>query len=287
MKKLLDLIKHVASLVAPRLLGWVPKRFKLLYPFYLAGQLHTVEDTHMTPALPAEFDGFTIAYASDIHYGPLFHREEALALFDRLVALQADLTVLGGDYGNSPENALGFFELIPPFPKDRQVVAVLGNHDYGPDWPGMAERLRAQMEQKNIRLLLNQTMLVIRGGTTLAVCGPEDIRSSQPDLEALAREAAEADFVLFIPHSPDIIPKALESSLRFHLALCGHTHGGQLVFFGRSLHSSSVYGDRYRAGWYEENGAHIHVSQGVGTSILPMRIGTRAQIHRLVLRRVA
>jgi len=29
------------------------------------------------------------------------------------------------------------------------------------------------------------------------------------------------------------------------------------------------------------------VSEGVGTSILPMRIGTRAQIHRLILRRVA
>ncbi|HUM61301.1 MAG TPA: metallophosphoesterase, partial [Clostridia bacterium] len=66
--------------------------------------------------------------------------------------------------------------------------------------------------------------------------------------------------------------------------ICGHTHGGQIVFFGRSLHSSSEYGDRYRSGWYREQGADILVSEGVGTSILPMRVGTRSQIHRLILR---
>ena len=277
------MIKRLASLIFPRLLGSVPKNVKLLYPFYLAGRLNTVRTAHQSPSVPPAFDGFRIAYASDIHFGPLFHEHEALALAERLRELDADLTILGGDFGNEPDNALKFIQLLPPFPEGRLAVAVLGNHDYGPKWPGMEKRLEEEMRRKNIRLLFNQALPVTRDGGVMAVCGPEDFRVGKPDLKAMMKGAEGADYVLFIPHNPDLIPEAHQAGFRFHLAICGHTHGGQIVFFGRSLHSSSEYGDRYRSGWYREQGADILVSEGVGTSILPMRIGTRSMVHEVTL----
>ena len=75
-----------------------------------------------------------------------------------------------------------------------------------------------------------------------------------------------------------------DAGFTYDLALAGHTHGGQLVVLGRSLHSSSRYGDRFRTGWMTFDEKPLMVSNGVGTSLLPIRVGTRPQIHRVTLK---
>ena len=277
------MIKHLASLLMPKLFGKVPKDIPLLHPFYVAGQLTTAQEELYLPGLPGAFEGFAVGYASDIHYGPLFHRDEAERLYDALLALKTDLLVLGGDYGNKLEKAIALFELFPPFPRELPVLAAMGNHDYGKRGESIQPLLNA-MQSKNVIPLINQTWQTTRGAATLTVSMPDDILSGAPDLNALKKQTAGADFVLFAPHSPDLLPEAEKAGFRFDLALCGHTHGGQITLFGRSLLSSSRYGDRYRSGWFEQGDALVRVSEGVGTSILPMRVGTRSQIHRLILR---
>lgn len=276
------MIKKIASRIMPGLLGWVPRHLKALYPFYLAGNLNILKEERFFENLPEAFDGFRIAYASDIHYGPLLKEAEANKIINSLLSLKADLTILGGDYGDVLENSIRFIAFFPDAPQGR-IAAVLGNHDCGAKGASRQPLLDA-MRNKGMEPLVNQTMVLARAGKTLAICGPDDIKCGVPDLQALKKQSEHSDFVLFIPHSPDLIPDADDAGFRFDLALCGHTHGGQIVLFRRSLHSSSAYGDRYRSGWYRENGADILVSEGVGTSILPMRLGTKAQIHLLTLR---
>ena len=279
------MIKRAASLLMPILLGKVPKNIPLLYPFYIAGQLTTAQDELYLPGLPEAYDGFTVGYASDIHYGPLFHREEAERLYDALLDLKTDLLVLGGDYGNKLENAIALFELFPPFPRELIVLAAIGNHDYGKRGESIQPLLNI-MQTKNVISLINQTWKITRETATLAVSIPDDILCGTPDLNALKTQTAGAGFVMFAPHSPDILPEAeKQAGFRFDLALCGHTHGGQLVIFGRSLHSSSAYGDTYARGWMDAHGGKLLVTHGVGTSLLPMRLGVRPQIHRITLKR--
>lgn len=278
------MIKRIAAGIMPRLLQKVPKNKKWLYPFWLAGQLDLTEEEYFSPSLPEAFDGLNLAFASDIHFGPLFHREEADRLIRMLLSIQADLILLGGDYGNELSNSIAFFKHIPAFSPVTPVLAVLGNHDYGKPGESLKPLFDA-MREKNVIPLVNKAHSLIRGNKQLAILGPDDIKCGKPDFEPLKEAAEAADFSVFIPHSPDIIPLAQEAELPFDLAICGHTHGGQIVFFGRSPHASSIYGDRFRTGWIRENNQDILVSNGVGTSILPMRIGTRPQIHRITLRR--
>ncbi len=54
-----------------RLMAKLPSSSPLLYPIYLAAQLDTVEETYASSRWPREFDGLTIAFASDIHFGSL------------------------------------------------------------------------------------------------------------------------------------------------------------------------------------------------------------------------
>lgn len=275
-------LKRLAGRVLPRLLQHVPKTHKWLRPFYNAGQLRTSVESYRSNALPSAFDGLVLGYASDIHFGPFMDAGEALALQERLLDLNSDILLLGGDYGDIPANSTAFFQAIRPFPEGLTVLAAIGNHDHGDPAQSLEPMLWA-MREKNIIPMVNQAFSLNREGQRLVFLFPDDILSGQPDLQALKEQAEGADFSIFVPHSPDLIPEAQAIGLPFDLAICGHTHAGQLVLFGRSIHASSRYKDRYRVAWIQEGGADILVSSGVGCSIVPMRIGTLPEIHRLTL----
>jgi predicted MPP superfamily phosphohydrolase len=70
-----------------------------------------------------------------------------------------------------------------------------------------------------------------------------------------------------------------------NLTLAGHTHGGQvnLPMVGR-LVVPSKYGERYAMGHIVENGRHLFVGGGVGTSILPVRFRVPPEVVVLELR---
>ena len=56
------------------------------------------------------------------------------------------------------------------------------------------------------------------------------------------------------------------------LPLAGHLHGGQVAIpFVRRPAIPSRYGERYARGHIVEDGRHLYVSSGLGTSGLPLR----------------
>jgi uncharacterized protein len=61
------------------------------------------------------------------------------------------------------------------------------------------------------------------------------------------------------------------------LILSGHTHGGQINFFGLAPFVPAGSG-RYLRGLYCDFKPFMYVCKGVGTSILPFRFGARAEI---------
>ncbi len=276
------MLKHLARTLLTPVLKRIPTDQRWLRPFYQATRLQTREEAYASAKLPAAFSGLTLTYASDIHYGSYMDSARALEVAHLIAGLGSDLILLGGDYGEDALTAEAFFDLIPPFPADTPVLAAIGNHDHMGRGANIT-RLKDKMRAKGITPLRNETWRMVREGKTMAFCAPDDILAGFPNFRPLIEETRDADFVVFMPHSPDLIPVAREAGFAFDLALCGHTHGGQIAPRGRSLHASSRYGDRYRMGWVRENGADIFVSCGVGTSVLPMRIGTLPEIHRITL----
>lgn len=270
-----------------RLLRWtgrIPNRFRLLYPFWLAAQLDVVEEDRWFPHLPESMHGLRIAYASDIHFGPLLKAERANDLVDRLNAMQPDIMLLGGDYGEDTKTAIAFFEQTPPLRARLGVFAAIGNHDL----MGTASEQQTLLDTMNrhVTVLRNAAVTVDIDGAPLCLCAVDDVKQGRPDFAPLLQPAQAAAFTIFMPHSPDAMPLAEKvPAFKYDMALAGHTHGGQLVLFGRSLHSSSRYGDRFRTGWMVFDERPLMVSNGVGTSLLPIRLGTSGQIHCLTLRR--
>ena len=268
-----------------KLMNKLPASSPLIYPRYLAQQLDTKEETYVSPWLPPAFDGFTVAYLSDIHYGTLFSEARVRALVRRVNALEADVVLLGGDYGENPDGAVEFFRLQPGFQAKLAVLAAMGNHDRS-ETDGNLPLLQAVMRADGVIPLVNEAYFVSRDGKKLAFAAPDDFAMGEPDIKRLEKLCRDADFTIFFPHNPDTLPLSYLECPQpfFQLALCGHTHGGQVAVCGRSIKYSSIYGRRYLSGWFREKEVDIMVSNGVGTTGYPVRLGARPQMHLLTLK---
>lgn len=77
--------------------------------------------------------------------------------------------------------------------------------------------------------------------------------------------------------SDSFVPAADLRSFDIRYALAGHTHGGQVNLLGMRPFLPQGSG-RYVAGWYRDIKPSLYVSRGIGTSILPVRIGSVPEI---------
>jgi predicted MPP superfamily phosphohydrolase len=87
--------------------------------------------------------------------------------------------------------------------------------------------------------------------------------------------------MITLTHNPDIFPGLSQS---VPLLIAGHTHGGQvnLPFIGTPI-VPSRFGSKYTAGHVFENGHHLFITTGIGTSILPVRFRVAPEIVILTI----
>jgi len=222
-----------------------------------------------------------IALLSDIHVGTAAMGPKRLSrIVAQVNALKPDLVVIAGDFifGHDPRGASKLGPaMVEPLSRLRAplgVAAVLGNHDY---WTG-AQAVRQQLAQAGVMVLENRAAL--RG--PIALGGVSDDFSGHANVDATMRAARLlARPIVLVTHSPDIAP-ALPADA--HLLLAGHTHCGQVLFFGQNIAPAvSRYGRRYRCGLVREGTRTVVVTAGLGTSGVPFRLGAKPDIWLLTL----
>lgn len=266
-----------------RLMAKIPSDQKWLYPFYLAGTLTRRDEHFVFPSLPEAFDGMTVAFVSDIHFGPFLGQKRAEDLARRVNAMKADLVLLGGDFGEDAAAGAELFQYFHLEAPPLGIFASIGNHDLKGS-PDDVAALKDRLKKSGVTVLQNGFCDLERGGGVIRLAATDDSRLGAPDPDILF--SFPSPFTLFFPHSPDILPEVLSRGQKaFDLCLCGHTHGGQVSVFGHALLSSSVWGDRYLSGRKKENGHEIFISNGVGTSLFPVRLGAPPQYHLITLTR--
>ena len=86
-----------------------------------------------------------------------------------------------------------------------------------------------------------------------------------------------------LSHSPDPFP---ELPPKIPLMVAGHTHCGQirLPLIG-ALSYMSEHGDKYACGLIRERGRTLIVSAGLGTSLLPLRLGAAPDMWLVRIKR--
>lgn len=229
-----------------------------------------IEVTHHRISAPLS-SPLKLAHLTDIHARDVGRRERQLV--EILRTEEPDLIVITGDTivaGYTPE---GFSRVLEQFDAPLGVWFVLGNWEH---WQS-APMNQSFYEAAGVRLLLNHGELV-RGDVWLA--GFDDLSAGQPYLEVALSGRPPDVFTIALFHSPAYFDHVAG---RCHLALAGHTHGGQVRLpLLPPLWLPPGCGS-YVEGWYERNGSHLYVSRGVGTSVMPVRLFCRPEVAMITI----
>jgi predicted MPP superfamily phosphohydrolase len=234
------------------------------------------------PDLPPALAGFRIAHVTDLHLGPLAHRDALREALDRIAALDPDVVCVTGDVVDSPATDLASW--IPELDRltaRHGVFAILGNHDREVGADGVADALRRWTRW---RVLRDEIGTVEVGGARLHLLGLEDRarRRAADGLPALLARAPAGEPAVLLAHRPTVFPAAAAAGVS--LMLAGHTHGGQLAVPGAPrLNVARVLVTQFDAGFFERDGARLHVNRGLGTSGQRVRIGAPREITVLTL----
>jgi predicted MPP superfamily phosphohydrolase len=230
----------------------------------------------VVPALPAAFDGFTILQISDLHVDM---NEGAMRRLDELLPdLRYDLCVLTGDYRGK---TFGPYDAtIEGMARMRAHIAgpayaVLGNHD--------TIRMVPALEAMGIRMLLNETLPLVRGAERLHLAGIDDAHYYRVDnIEKAASPIPDGEFSILLSHTPEIYRQAAHAG--FDLMLSGHTHGGQICLPGAiPITLDATLPRRMGSGAWRYRRMIGYTSVGVGSCIVAVRINCPPEItlHRL------
>lgn len=271
-----------------RILTFLLLIFILVYPFAEPYMLEVESVTVTSEDLPRDIGQLRIVYLSDIHQGSFFSQARVDSLVKKVNALNADLVLLGGDYAEDSDGAVSFFKTLPNIHARYGVYAVMGNHDRTAPESNL-RLMKNAMVSNGITPVINDVVSVRIGASDIYIAGIDDVNTGWPDLEGTAANARDENFTIFLSHSPEVIPDALKSEDMngrrnwFDLGLFGHTHGGQIALVGQYLGISKVE-SRYEQGWIVENRIPMLISRGVGTSVLPIRILCRPQIHLITVK---
>lgn len=261
--------------------------FALAWPFVEPYLLETETVTLRADDLPAGIGQLRVVYLTDVHKGGTFGADRVSALVSKVNTLNADIVLLGGDYADDSSGAVEFFRTLPRIHSRYGVYAVVGNHDRTLPESNL-NQLRAAMQSAGVTPLVNSVTSIRIGTENIYIAGIDDVNNGHPDLKGVAAQVRQRDYVIFLCHTPEIIPQALAAEdmnrdLRwFDLGLFGHTHGRQLAFFGGLLRDDGV-DDQYRSGWLRQNRTDLLISRGVGTTVLPVRLFCRPQIHLITI----
>jgi len=215
-----------------------------------------------------------ILLLSDLHVaGPDMPPERLADILDRAARERPDIVLIAGDLVSDKRLATrryGLAEAVAPLKRLNPrlgTFAVLGNHDH---WRDAAEAKRA-LAATGVRVLDNQAVRI----GPLALGGLDDAFTDHDRLAATIASMRRLEGArVLLSHSPD--PFA-EVPGDVALMVAGHTHCGQirLPLIG-AISTMSRYGERYACGLVRENGKILVVSAGLGTSIIPVRIGAPA-----------
>ena len=208
-----------------------------------------------SPNVPAHMNGYRIAFITDIHAA---NDRRLRAVAAELSRRQIDLLVLGGDFAWDKEALEPTLELLAQIATTDGIFGIEGNHDH-------YQVLFAAMEAHNI-IPLSNSGVYVREGFYLA--GVEDLWNRNPDVAQSIAGAGADSFVLLLSHNPDVSMQ--QDTTGVDLILSGHTHGGQLNFFGLwslglDTRIISDYRGRFRGGWAESrDGTPVYVCRGIG-----------------------
>lgn len=240
----------------------------LTYMYRLAHEDRVLFQEIEFPEFPESFGEINIFFISDIH-----KRTISDQLLEK-IKKKVDLVIIGGDLLEKGVPVERVEQNIKKLKEVGFIYFVWGNNDYE-----MNSRLLDGLLLKyGVRILDNTAVFFESAkGDRFTLLGVDDLTTKRDRLDLALQDAGEEEgFKVLVSHNPDIVSKIKEED-NISLVLSGHTHGGQIRILGMSPYEIG--------GFKKYNQTSILISNGYGTTSLPLRLGAKPETHFLTLKK--
>ncbi len=238
--------------------------------------------------LPSGFSNFRIAHISDLH-NTEFGKDNK-DLLKLLENGKPDIIAITGDLIDSKKTNI---DIAVAFCEKAVNIApcyfVTGNHEYNiPD--SDYALLKSRLEAVGVTVLENEMTVLSNGSDEMQLIGIHDpaFVDLNDSSEAISKslESIQYDknkFSIMLAHRPEVFDAYVENNI--NLVLSGHAHGGQfrLPFIGGIVAPGQGFFPEYDAGLYTDGNTSMHVSRGLGNSIIPLRFNNRPEVVIIIL----
>jgi uncharacterized protein len=238
----------------------------LLIYMYMEAHRDNIKHIKLTfNEFPSSFGEVKIFFISDIH-----KRLVSQKIIDSLKG-KADLVIIGGDLTEKRVPMTRVAENLNRLKEIGHLYFVWGNNDYEVDY----HELDSLLLNCGVKILDNTSVSFDSPtGEKIILVGVDDMNSKRDRLELAYSDCLHNGFRILVSHDPRIMSK-VKSEYNINLVLSGHTHGGQIRLG--------------RIGLYEKGGittfnkTQLLVSNGYGTTALPLRLGAKAETHFITI----
>lgn len=223
--------------------------------------------------LPEQFEKYRILQLTDLH-GRSF--PQLIGLIERQ---SPDIVVMTGDMVSSTDREFDvFLSLARTIAPEIPTYFIVGNHEQALPRASLAE-LTARLADAGVRILDNRAERLTRGDAHINLYGlwfnlryyrdkndarTQDYIIGEQELRRILGDAPRGEVNLLLAHNPVYFDAY--AAWGADLTLCGHMHGGmiRIPFYGGLLSPEKEYFPKYDAGLFENGGAEMLVSRGIG-----------------------
>ena len=180
---------------------------------------------------------------------------------------QVDAVIIGGDFVDRRTTEQTLLENIQLLKSLGPIYFVWGNNDceYG------EQKLRKLFAQQEITILENESITI--GEQQDLFLSAVVYKKDEVNIDK-ALQKSELEKTVFIAHNPEQFRKVLKKAAPL-LMIGGHLHGGQIRLGSWGVQPHGYFkriGKRYEL-----------VSNGYGTTLLPLRLGARPECHLITI----
>ena len=215
---------------------------------------------HHQVDLYGENEKVSLFFISDVHMRKI--DDEMLKKINQSI----DAVIIGGDFADRRTSFQTIYHNILLLVELAPVYFVWGNNDREVG----EEKLRRLFKDAGVKIIENDALILPNIKNKCWLCAIDDIAMEKEDyLKAFSKCKGEEN-VIFVSHNPEAFP-IVRQQYQAILMLGGHYHGGQIRLgsIGLQPHGSFTF----------PRGVATLISNGYGTTNLPLRLGAKPQCH--------
>ncbi|WOV85994.1 metallophosphoesterase [Sporosarcina oncorhynchi] len=233
----------------------------LMHMFFLAKRRNVCHHSYSVDSENPERKVLSVFFISDIHRRRIDKRlMKQVKTFGEM-----DVVVIGGDLAEGGVPLSRINRNVKELSKLGQLFFIWGNNDRE-----IGEEALREIITRNGGTILDNENAVIKVHPSWAICGTDDPSNRNVDVQSTLKNINQYKHLIVATHTPSLFRK-IEEIIHPELMLAGHMHGGQIRF--------GKYGMQPLGKFSEQEGKAKLISNGYGTSLLPLRLGAKPESH--------